>query len=396
MESNKLSRTERNLWSAFLDEAMATQKYAAFAMKAMEEGHPEVAEIFQEVAGAETIHAISQLRVAGEVRSTLENLQRVIEEEAYEFDTMYPRRIQEAEAEGRTDAAHVFRLALGREIHHHRMFQEALEGLGKKLGQPIGAALPPQRPTPRPPQGVPTLASASEIPGEMSRIAALARIREVIFGAQDGLISNVALVSSITGAVTQNHIILIAGLAGAFAGMISMGSGTYLGSQATRELHLAEIAREARELEENPAEELAELVEIYRREGMSYDDAVATAERIASDKDLWLRTLAEKELGLNPELPESPRKNAVAMGVSFLFGALVPVLPYFLLPAQTALIPSLLVTVTVLFAVGALKARVVHKSPITSGLQVMAIGSAAGVLGYLLGDVIPRFLGVSL
>ena len=75
--AQELSRTDRNLWSAIVGEALAHLKYNAFAHKALEEGYPEVAQIFQEVAGAETIHGLNHLRVAGEVHSTIENLRVV-------------------------------------------------------------------------------------------------------------------------------------------------------------------------------------------------------------------------------------------------------------------------------------------------------------------------------
>ena len=91
------SRTNRNLWMAFVEEAKANRVYIAYAMRAVEEGHPEIAEVFWEVSGAETAHALGHLRVLGEVGSTYENLKRVIEEEMREASVMYPRMIRQAE-----------------------------------------------------------------------------------------------------------------------------------------------------------------------------------------------------------------------------------------------------------------------------------------------------------
>ena len=79
-----LTKTERNLWNAIVGEALAYLKYNAFAHKALEEGHPEVAQVFQEVAGAETIHGMNHLRVAGEIQSTIDNLRNVTEGETKE------------------------------------------------------------------------------------------------------------------------------------------------------------------------------------------------------------------------------------------------------------------------------------------------------------------------
>ena len=120
-----MTKTETNLEQAIIGEAKARLEYTAFAMQAMQEGHPEVAQLFLEAAGAEAIHGISHLRVAGGVGSTRENLDEAANGEDYEIEEMYPRFVHEAEEEGRSDAAASFRLALEREKHHRAMFKEA-------------------------------------------------------------------------------------------------------------------------------------------------------------------------------------------------------------------------------------------------------------------------------
>lgn len=120
-----MNKTETNLQQAITGEARARLKYTAFAMQAMQEGHPEIAQLFMEAAGAETIHGISHLRVAGGITSTLAHLDEAANGEDDEIEEMYPRFIREAEAEGRADAAASFRLALEREKHHRAMFKDA-------------------------------------------------------------------------------------------------------------------------------------------------------------------------------------------------------------------------------------------------------------------------------
>ncbi len=122
-----MSNTDENLQTAITGEARARLKYTAFAMQAMEEGHPEIAQLFLEAAGAETIHGISHLRVAGGVGATRANLDESANGENDEIEEMYPRMIREAEAEGQPDAAASFRLAVEREKHHRAMFQEAFK-----------------------------------------------------------------------------------------------------------------------------------------------------------------------------------------------------------------------------------------------------------------------------
>ena len=235
-------------------------------------------------------------------------------------------------------------------------------------------------------------ASTEEVDTERWRIAASARFREVVFGAQDGLVSTLALVTAVAAAVTgdSNSFILVAGLAGALAGMISMATGAFLGSRAEEDLKRAEIAKEARELEEHPAEELAELVSLYQREGLSLREARGLADKVSEDKDLWLRTLLEKELGISPEMTSNAMKDALTMGSAFVVAAMIPILPYFFLGKTTAITASVVVTLTGLFALGVWKGRVVKKSKWRQGLEVLLIGAVAAALSFGIGEGIPR------
>ena len=418
-----MTRTERNLWNAIVTEAMAYLKYNAFAVKAMEEGRPEVAQVFQEVAGAETIHGMNHLRVAGEVKTSLENLRGVIVGESREFSTLYPRMIKDALDEGRQDAAQSFTLAMDRERAHLETFASALESL-EKLLQPQPAPSPAEvaerttedqavqelaaaeatrerGPAAAAPNGDGETAlpveqtfppSVQEVEREQGRVAAFGRIREVVFGAQDGLLSTVALVTSVATAVGDTNTVIIAGLAAALAGMVSMATGSYLGSKAERDVMMAEIEKEARELEEKPGEELAELVFLYHQQGMSYGQAKEMAEHIASDKDLWLRTMVEKELGISMDVLTSPVKNGLTMGASFIVAALVPIIPYFFLDGSAAIATSVTAALVGLFILGTGKGRLVKKSPLLQGLEVLAIGAGAAGLGLLIGEVIPRLI----
>jgi VIT1/CCC1 family predicted Fe2+/Mn2+ transporter len=193
-------------------------------------------------------------------------------------------------------------------------------------------------------------------------------------------------------AVNDNTTVLVAGLAAALAGMISMATGAFLGSRAEQDVQRAEIAREARELEENPAEELAELVVVFQREGRSYEEARHLADEISQDKELWLRTLVEKELGISAADTTNPFKDAGAMGLSFILAALVPIAPYFFLRGAPAIAVSVPAALLGLFALGMVKGRLVRRSPLLQGLEILGIGSISAGLGFLLGDVIPRLI----
>ena len=402
---SSLSRTDRNLWNAIVTESVANVKYQAFAQQALIEGHPEIAQIFQEVAGAENIHGINHLRVAGDVKSSVENLRSVIAGEAEEAARVYPQMIQAALDEGRRDAADTFRMAMDREQHHLNMFETALQQLEQKLSeqtlsQPTLAQVQQAEAATRSNPEEPFVnrrswASTEEVDTERWRIAASARVREVVFGAQDGLVSTLALVTAVAAAVTAENesFVLVAGLAGALAGMISMATGAFLGSRAEVDLQRAEIEKEARELEEHPAEELAELVSLYQREGLSLREARGLADKVSEDKDLWLRTLLEKELGISPEITSNPYKDALTMGGAFVVAAFVPIMPYFFLDVSAALPVSIAVTLAGLYALGMWKGRLVKKSPWIQGVEIMVIGSVAAALSFGIGEGIPRIFG---
>ena len=412
-----LTNTEKNLWNAIVSEALANLKYNAYAQLAMQEGHPEVAQIFQEVAGAETVHGINHLRVTGDMASTAENLRAIIEGEALEAATIYPMMIREAVAEGHQEAAASFTMAMERERRHLEAFTEALNGLEAKLASRNGAARQPVVPEipvmpasigavsyPPVPDGSSEAAAASdrafdretyntaaaEVDREIWRVARMGRIREVVFGAQDGLLSTVALVTSLAVAFESQTTVVVAGLAGALPGMLSMGTGALLGSRAERDVKRAEIEREARELDANPAEELAELVVLFQREGMTYHEARQMADEISQDRDLWLKTLVEKELGISVEETGSPVKDALVMGLAFITGAAVPLVPHFFLTGGTAIGVSVGATLAGLFTLGLVKGRMVERSPLLQGLEILGIGTLSAGVGYALGELIPR------
>ncbi len=397
-----LTKTERNLWNAIVAEAVAHLKYSAFAHQALREGHPEVAQVFQEVAGAETIHGINHMSVAGELKSSLENLKSVVEGEAKEISTMYPNYIRDALDEGRNDAADTFMMAMDREQHHLEVFNRAVEVLEAKLAVagPVEAVASPPRPDPKrtaPPVTEPQTASIydvarTEVETRRWDVASKGRIREVVFGGQDGLLSTMLLVTALAVGDIGNTAVLIGGLAGALAGMVSMATGAFLGSRAEQDLQRSEIEKEALELQEHPAEELAELVVLYQREGLSFKEAQGVADHIAADKDLWLRTMIEKELGLSAEITTNPVKDALVMGVAFIAGAIIPVLPYFFDDGGIAITSSVSATLVALFGLGMLKGRIVRKSTLLQGLEILAIGGVAVGVGWVLGEVIPRLV----
>jgi rubrerythrin len=126
-----MSKTEENLKVAFAGESQANRKYLAFAKKADEEGLKAVAKLFRAAAEAETVHAHNHLKELKGVGATKDNLEQAINGESYEFQTMYPKMIEEAKAEGNKSAERSFTIANEVEKVHAGLYKKALEDLGK-------------------------------------------------------------------------------------------------------------------------------------------------------------------------------------------------------------------------------------------------------------------------
>ena len=127
-----MAKTDENLKSAFAGESQANRRYLAFARKAEEEGFTQVAKLFKAAAEAETVHALNHLRITGQIKSTLENLDTAVSGETFEFKEMYPKYINTARQEGNKQAAWSFDVANQVEQIHAKLFAKAMAALKNK------------------------------------------------------------------------------------------------------------------------------------------------------------------------------------------------------------------------------------------------------------------------
>jgi len=426
------AKTKVNLQVALAGEADTNRRYTAYAIHALHEGYPEIAQLFFEAAGAETVHAYSHLLALDAIKTTRENLRTAAMGETGEIEQTYPRMIAEAEAEGDLRAAASFRLALDREQYHQQMFRRALASWQEREAHPergktsTPSLQPPAQDTSKfstpssSPLGEhstlsmpPDVSGGStspnvkvdratakrglrEIQGERARIARLAGIREVVFGGQDGLISTTTLVAGIAATTSQNVVVLVAGTIAAIAGALSMGVGSYLASRAQRQLYEAELASERQEIADKPGEEMAEVLAALIGRGMPKRDAIEVMRRVAAHPGLMIELLGALELGLIPESLGSPVRDALVTALAFAVGSVIPLLPFLVLGITPALIATMVLASLALFALGAVKARLSGRPMITSGLEVVLLGGAAGAFGYGLGRLVSTIFGISI
>ena len=229
---------------------------------------------------------------------------------------------------------------------------------------------------------------------ERRKSALLGEIREAIFGAQDGLVSTLAVVSTVAGASSERYVILVAGIASGLAGIFSMAAGEYIGSKSQREIFDAQIVDEREEVHRRPGEAEAEIAYMFEEDGLPHDKALAVARIMAEHPDTLLKTMVEKELGLTVEEGGgSPMQGALVMGAAFGLGALPPVLPHLFLTGDLAVVVSVAATLSVLFGIGVVKSQWTHRSWWSSGLEILAVGAIAGVAGYFFGSILPVLLG---
>ncbi|MEV6794679.1 VIT1/CCC1 transporter family protein [Streptomyces sp. NPDC051320] len=216
-------------------------------------------------------------------------------------------------------------------------------------------------------------------------------LRPAVFGAMDGLVSNLALMTGVAGGDVSHRTLVITGLAGLAAGAFSMAAGEYTSVASQRELVEAELAVERRELRKHPLDEMRELAELYVSRGVEPELAAAVAEQLSRDPEQALEIHAREELGIDPDELPSPLVAALSSFGAFGLGALLPLLPY-LLGAST-LWPALLLALIGLFGCGAVVARVTARSWWYSGLRQLTLGGAAAGITYALGALFGTAVG---
>ena len=208
-------------------------------------------------------------------------------------------------------------------------------------------------------------------------------LRPAVFGAMDGLVTNVSLIAGVGGGGGSQHAIVLTGLAGLAAGAFSMAAGEFVSVSSQNELVHAEVAKEQHELTHNAAAEQAELVGMLRRRGISAATARTAAAEISAHPDKALAVHAFEELGVNPaELP-SPYVAAGASLAAFAVGAIIPLLPY-ALGADSLWLALALAAVAAIVG-GGMVARLTARPFWRGALRQLVLGAVAAGITYLIG-----------
>ena len=237
----------------------------------------------------------------------------------------------------------------------------------------------------------PSPADAAEQAGHTHTDVSGGWLRAAVFGAMDGLVTNISLIAGVGGGGVPKDTIVLTGMAGLVAGAISMAIGEYTSVTTQNEQVAAEVAKEREELRKHPEDEQLELVAMLRERGLSRELAQRVARDISTDPTYALRIHALEELGVDPDEQPSPWLAAISSFLCFAVGAMVPLLSYLLGSDQLWL--SLALGGLGLFAAGAVVSRFTTRGWLVNGVRQLVLGALAAGVTYLVGRLIGGVAG---
>jgi VIT1/CCC1 family predicted Fe2+/Mn2+ transporter len=250
------------------------------------------------------------------------------------------------------------------------------------------------RPTTTSDPSGPVPQEGSKILAERERIARLSRVRELVFGSLDGLIVPLGVVSGVAGGTGSSQAVIVAGIAEAFAGALSMGAGEFISARSEAQVQSNEIHREIDEMATAPEYEKRELSMIYQLDGMPPEEANQVVDILARYPKAYQTAMVGKELGIATLEPDTVKiPEALTIAVSYLVGSFFPLIAYFFLPIDEALPVSLVLTFFALVIVGIIKGKLASMNLWRSILEIVVVGAVSAAGGYLLGSLIPHLFG---
>jgi vacuolar iron transporter family protein len=213
-------------------------------------------------------------------------------------------------------------------------------------------------------------------------------LRSLLLGAIDGFASVVALSAGVAEAAKSNHTVLIAGAAAVVAGALSMAASEYVSVKAEHDARSAQTRMEAEALSVAPETKRSQLIAAYQAKGLSAEEATRVVDRLQGDPERFLKTLVAERYGSDAASEERPGRQGFLTGISFALAGTVPLVPFFFLGTETAIIASVAVTATALFVAGLFRALSSLHPFVRSGVEMLLVGMGAAAGTYLIGFLI--------
>jgi len=233
----------------------------------------------------------------------------------------------------------------------------------------------------------------SLLSAEKERIERLGRVRQFVFGSLDGLLVPLGVVSGVAGGTGDSKAVIVAGLAEAFAGALSMGAGEFISGRSEAQVHQTEVDKELSQMRRAPRFELREMTLLFEQEGVEPADAALLAETLSRHPHAYAKTMVEKELGIRLEPKMIRTAEGLTISTAYLIGSFFPLIAYFFMPVSMAFLASLALTFVALVVVGVIKSKLASLNLMRSIAEILAVGGLSAGGGYVLGRVIPHLLG---
>lgn len=226
--------------------------------------------------------------------------------------------MREFHAKARAEIREEFRAVLARWIPEH---------IRPRIAHAIPVDVPAERPALNTPQQPSDISRPHEYDHRHADISS-GWLRATVFGAMDGLVSNIGLIAGIAAAGASNTIVAITGISGLIAGAISMALGEYTSVRTANEQLDAEVRTEREAHSRNPIGEQAELSVLFTRLGMHEATAEIAASQVHANSESAVRVHLAHELGLSLDDRPSPWVAAISSFLSFGVGAFIPIIPF--------------------------------------------------------------------
>lgn len=210
-------------------------------------------------------------------------------------------------------------------------------------------------------------------------------IREVVFGLEDSFVSTMGTVSGIAVGSGDIRAVLLAGIVLVTVEALSMAAGSYLSSKAATELYDERARQDASRVLSERLTDTETLKQFFHRKGLSAKEVVLVNEVVMKERKMWLKEVQRCEYKMSPAVGDTPFAAALIMGIFYLTGGALVLLPYAILPLAFALPAALLLTVTMLFFLGVWKASLAGVNRVQSGMEMVAVSLGAALIGMAIG-----------
>src|SRR3989344_606249 len=220
-------------------------------------------------------------------------------------------------------------------------------------------------------------------------------VKDVVYGANDGIITTFAVVAGVMGSGLSEITIILLGIANLLADGFSMAMSNYLGSKSETEFYEKERATEEWEIENEREKEVKETEEFLMAKGYSLEDSVKFIELFSKNKELWADFMMKEELNLPYDEKKNYKTSSSFTFISFVGAGLIPILPFLMWNGDKGALFTLAIFFTgfALFFVGSMRTYFTGKNWAQAGLEMLIIGGVASVISYSVGAIIKGFVG---